>query len=222
MESQLASSVAVVIAVHSRYVHHDAVICLLYFDRSEPVVDMSVEHDCLRIVPQDFFDLMILHAGRPCIAVCIGVVERLVQNHEDRLVRRRVFRQLFLKPIQLFRGEIRTVLCIPLGIQHDKMISVDPFVIIGLAVRNIAHVFLVIFQVPAFRFFPSAGEPSHIVVAHCCQDLEIILVRSNDIEIALRLADRCVVAVIAAVEQCGYAGIVVGDIIHGVDQLLVR
>ena len=103
MESQLASSVAVVIAVHSRYVHHDTVIGLLYFDRAQTVVDMSVEHDGLRIVSQDFFDLMILHAGWPCIAVCIGVVERLVQNHEDRLVRRRVFRQLFLKPIQLFR-----------------------------------------------------------------------------------------------------------------------
>ena len=102
------------------------------------------------------------------------------------------------------------------------MIAVDPFVIIGLSVRDVAHVFLVIFQIPAFRFFPSAGEPSHIVVAHCGQDLKIIFVRSNDIEIALCLADRCIVAVIAAVEQCRYAGIVVGDIIHGVDQLLVR
>ena len=51
MEAELASSVAVVIAVHARYVHHDAVICLLYFDRSQPVMDVAVKHDCLRIVP---------------------------------------------------------------------------------------------------------------------------------------------------------------------------
>ena len=166
---------------------------------------------------------MVLRAGGPCVAVCVSVIERLVQHDKDRLVRRCIFSQSLLEPVEFFRGQISAVFGIPLGVQDDKVISADPFVKVGLAVRRVSHVILVIFEIPAFCLFPAAGEPAHIMVAHGGEDLELVFIRCDDVEISLGLAHGCIIAVISAVEHCRYAGsIIIRDVVHGVDQFLIR